>query len=57
MVKCIDIGVQARHLPGTHAQIVEYFLETESGEMQFEAARLRPLLTDDFLSYLSSEIS
>ena len=57
VVKCIEQWFQARHLPETHAQIVEYFLETESGEMQFEAARLRPLLTDDFLSYLSSEIS
>ena len=51
------IGVQARLRPDTPEKLIEYFLETESGEMQFETARMRPLLTDHFFDTLSNEIS
>lgn len=51
------IAVQERKPPQSHAQIVDYFMETEAGEMQFETSRLRPMLTDDFFKFLSTEIS
>lgn len=47
---------ESRVQPTTHAQIVEYLLDTESDEMKFETARVRPLITDEFLSYLSEQI-
>lgn len=51
------IALQARIPPETQAKLIEYFLETESGEMQYETARMRPLLTDHFFDFLSQEIS
>lgn len=38
------------------AALVDYFMETEADEMEFELARARPLLTADFFSFLDSEI-
>ena len=49
--------MQARKLPQTHAETVEFFLETESEEMEFETARCRPMLTKDFFGYLQQQIS
>ena len=48
--------MQARTLPTTHAEVVNFFLETEGGEMEFEAARCRPMLTEDFFAYLKQQI-
>ena len=48
--------MQARKLPTTHAEAVDFFLETEGGEMEFEAARCRPMLTEDFFAYLKQQI-
>ena len=48
---------QARVQPESHAKLVEYFLETESGEMQYEAARMRPKLTEEFFAFLAEQIS
>ncbi|KAK9909063.1 hypothetical protein WJX75_006635 [Coccomyxa subellipsoidea] len=48
---------EARKLPETQAEIVEFFLETESDEMEFEVARCRPLLTEDLFAYVQQQIS
>lgn len=48
--------MQARKTPETHADLVEYFLATEGGEMQYEVARRRPLITPEFFSFLAAEI-
>ncbi|CAM6034828.1 unnamed protein product [Sphagnum compactum] len=45
-----------RPVPESHADLVEFFLSTESQEMNFEIARYRPRLQDDFFSHLKSEI-
>jgi len=47
----------ARPVPSTHAELIEYFLSTEGGEMQFETARMRPMVTDEFFDFLSKQIS
>lgn len=48
---------EARVQPTSHAEIVEYLLDTEGGEMSFEVARTRPMLTDDLFTYLKEQIS
>ena len=48
---------QARKQPASHAELVEYFLDTEGEEMNFEVARCRPMITDDFMAHLSAAIS
>ncbi|KAK9834063.1 hypothetical protein WJX81_006953 [Elliptochloris bilobata] len=40
----------------THAETVQYFLETEQDELEYEAARRRPLLTPDFFAQLTQAI-
>ncbi|KAG6544184.1 hypothetical protein Mapa_014384 [Marchantia paleacea] len=47
---------EARVLPTTHSGLIEFFLMTDPLDMQFEIARCRPLLTDDFRRFLVSEI-
>ncbi|KAK9820504.1 hypothetical protein WJX72_011080 [[Myrmecia] bisecta] len=47
---------EGRKTPASHAELVEYFMETESEEMEYEMARRRPLITPEFLSYLSDQI-
>jgi hypothetical protein len=47
----------ARPVPSSHAELIEYFLSTEGGEMQFETARMRPMITDEFFDFLSKQIS
>jgi hypothetical protein len=51
-----NVPMQARRLPSSHAEVVDFFLETEGGEMEFEAARCRPMLTPDFFAYLKQQI-
>jgi len=48
---------QARKQPASHAELVEYFLDTEGEEMNFEVARCRPMITEDFMTHLSTAIS
>ncbi|DBA65714.1 hypothetical protein WJX79_007452 [Trebouxia sp. C0005] len=48
---------QARKQPTTQAQVIEYLLSTETGEMQYETARCRPQLDDSFFAYLDSQIA
>ena len=49
-------AAQARVEPSTLSETVQYFLETERDELEYEAARRRPLLTDDFFAHLSQAI-
>lgn len=49
-------AAQARVEPRTHPDTVQYFLGTERDELEYEAARRRPLLTDDFFAHLSQAI-
>jgi len=48
--------LQARVQATSHAELIEYMLDTEGEEMNFEVARCRPQLTQDFFSYLNSQI-
>lgn len=48
---------EARVQPKTHAELIEYMLDTEGDEMTFEVARCRPLLTEEFFTYLKGQIS
>ena len=48
--------VQARNQPKSHAELVEYLLCTEQPEMEYETARCRPLMTQDFFGFLREEI-
>lgn len=48
--------LQSRKQPESHAELIEYLLDTESDEMTFEVARCRPLLTDEFNEYLRAQI-
>ena len=52
----IILLLQAREQPTTQAQVIEYLLSTETGEMQYETARCRPQLNDSFFAYLDSQI-
>jgi len=48
---------EARVVPDTAADLVEYFLETEAPEIEYEIARCRPRLNQDFLEYLQAEMA
>ncbi|XP_021738101.1 uncharacterized protein LOC110704598 [Chenopodium quinoa] len=47
---------QSRVIPDTDSELIEYFLDTEAQEIEFEIARLRPRLNDGFFRQLQSEI-
>ncbi len=53
----LSLRCQARKQPASHAELVEYFLDTEGEEMNFEVARCRPMITEDFMTHLSTAIS
>ena len=36
--------------------LVDYFLETEAGEIEYEIARCRPFINDAFFSFLDGEV-
>jgi hypothetical protein len=40
--------------PAAHAELVAYFFDTEFNEMEYEIVKQRPLLTEDFFSYLKA---
>lgn len=48
---------EARVVPETEAGLVEYFLDTEARELEYEIARLRPRLTKEFFDHLQLEVS
>ncbi|KNA06393.1 hypothetical protein SOVF_181510 [Spinacia oleracea] len=47
---------QARVIPDTDSELIEYFLDTEAQEIEYEIARLRPRLNDGFFKQLQSEL-
>ncbi|CAL1375655.1 unnamed protein product [Linum trigynum] len=47
---------ESRAIPDTAAELIEYFLDTEAQEIEFEIARLRPRLNDDFFGHLQFEL-
>ncbi|PRW56710.1 hypothetical protein C2E21_4432 [Chlorella sorokiniana] len=47
---------EARKVPEQMEDLIEFFLDTEAPEMEFEVARCRPMLGDDFFAYLDRRI-
>lgn len=47
---------ESRVVPDKPAELVEYFLDTEAREIEFEIARLRPRLDNEFFSHLQVEL-
>ncbi|KAI5655648.1 hypothetical protein M9H77_32835 [Catharanthus roseus] len=47
---------ESRAVPDTAAGLVDYFLDTEARELEFEIARLRPRLNEEFFSHLRLEL-
>ena len=47
---------QSREVPEATEALVEFFLDTEAPEMDYEIARCRPRLTPEFFSYLDKQI-
>ncbi|XP_057521001.1 uncharacterized protein LOC130801223 [Amaranthus tricolor] len=47
---------QSRVIPDTDTELIEYFLDTEAQEIEFEIARLRPRLNEGFFKQLQSEL-
>ncbi|KAJ9173439.1 hypothetical protein P3X46_016574 [Hevea brasiliensis] len=47
---------RSRVIPDTPAELIEYFLETEAQEIEFEIARMRPRLNQEFFSHLQFEL-
>jgi hypothetical protein len=47
---------EARTPPADAKGLVEYFMETEAEELEYEVARTRPSLTPDFFKELDAEI-
>ena len=50
------VAMQARATPQTHAELVNYLLDTAGEEMEYETVRCRPLITDEFFTYLGQQI-
>ncbi|KAK9927478.1 hypothetical protein M0R45_024659 [Rubus argutus] len=47
---------QSRVAPDTAEGLIEYFLDTEAREIEFEISRLRPRLNKEFFSHLQYEL-
>ncbi|KAK9276448.1 hypothetical protein L1049_005981 [Liquidambar formosana] len=47
---------QSRRVPDTPAELIEYFLDTEAQEIEYEIARLRPRLNQELFSHLQFEL-
>ncbi|XP_030500914.2 uncharacterized protein LOC115716292 [Cannabis sativa] len=47
---------QSRVAPDSAAGLIEYFLDTEAQDIEFEIARLRPRLTKEFFSHVQLEL-
>ena len=46
----------ARQVPDDAYELVEFFLETEASDMNYEVARCRPQLTEEFFGILNKQI-
>ncbi|KAJ4846543.1 hypothetical protein Tsubulata_013545 [Turnera subulata] len=46
----------SRVIPDTAAELIEYFLDTEAQELEFEIARLRPRLNEEFFAQIKFEL-
>ncbi|KAJ1416035.1 hypothetical protein SESBI_17554 [Sesbania bispinosa] len=47
---------QSRDVPDTPQELIEYFLDTEAQEIEFEIARMRPRLNEEFFAELKFEL-
>ncbi|XP_016479856.1 uncharacterized protein LOC107801093 isoform X3 [Nicotiana tabacum] len=47
---------ESRVIPDTVEELVEFFLDTEAQEIEFEIARLRPRLNKEFFDHLQVEV-
>ncbi|KAL5728156.1 hypothetical protein ACHQM5_001271 [Ranunculus cassubicifolius] len=47
---------ESRVVPDSVAGLIEYFLDTEAREIEYEIARLRPRLNAEFFAHLKSEL-
>ncbi|WZZ13308.1 hypothetical protein YC2023_106397 [Brassica napus] len=47
---------ESRVVPDTSAELIEFFLDTEAQEIEFEIARLRGRLNDEFFAQIRLEI-
>ncbi|KAK7252662.1 hypothetical protein RIF29_36773 [Crotalaria pallida] len=47
---------QSRVAPDTPQELIEYFLDTEAQDIEFEIARMRPRLNDEFYAQLKFEL-
>ncbi|KAK4262640.1 hypothetical protein QN277_028178 [Acacia crassicarpa] len=47
---------QSRVVPDTLEELVEYFLDTEAQDIEFEIARMRPRLNAEFFEHLQLEL-
>ncbi|BBH03196.1 hypothetical protein Prudu_013992 [Prunus dulcis] len=47
---------ESRAAPDTAEELIEYFLNTEAREIEFEISRLRPRLDKEFFSHLQYEL-
>ncbi|XP_065857989.1 uncharacterized protein [Euphorbia lathyris] len=46
----------SRVIPDTPGELIEYFLDTEAQDIEFEIARLRPRLNEEFFAQLKFEL-
>ena len=49
-------SLQARVVPTTDIGVIDFFLDTEMQEMEYEIARFRPRLGDEFFDALRNEM-
>ncbi|KAH1164186.1 hypothetical protein AAZX31_01G197600 [Glycine max] len=47
----------SRDVPDTPQYLIEYFLDTEAQEIEFEIARMRPRLNEEFFAQLKFELT
>ncbi|WIA44033.1 hypothetical protein OEZ86_010404 [Tetradesmus obliquus] len=52
--KKIMLRRQSRQPPADHVELVEFFLNTQADDMEFEVARCRPQLTPEFFKQLDT---
>ncbi|CAA6666821.1 unnamed protein product [Spirodela intermedia] len=48
---------ESRAVPDTIPELIEFFLDTEARELEYEIARLRPRLTKEFFDHVQLELS
>ncbi|KAI5068421.1 hypothetical protein GOP47_0016766 [Adiantum capillus-veneris] len=50
------VAREARVVPQTNSELVNFLLDTEAQDIEFEIARCRPRLNEEFFSFLQNEI-